>query len=644
MKTNRAATFGRSALTTGILIALASPALAQDAEILSPVTVTATTTSHSKSKAPASISVLTQEDIREMPINDLSDVLKRLPGVYQGAGNGTGRSDVSIRGLGSKYTLVLIDGKRISTGEVLWRGSDFDTSPVPLSDIERVEVIRGPMSALYGSDAIGGVVNIITKGPSSDWTGSLTSTYQTTDDTGGEQIRNGVSARGPLSEDVFFKVNAETYNRNAWQPDESSQVPRLEEKQTRNLNATVSWMMSDNQSLDFDYRHSNDERPLDYYAPGRTREQEVDRDLFSLTHKGYWSWGDTTVQAQYETAEIEDYNSSFAVIDPPADRSYEQKNMLINGYSNFRLGDHAITAGVEARRDKVVDQYTYTDTGEDETDRYAVYLQDEIGLTNDLALTLGGRYDHHQDFGGHFTPRAYLVYGLNESVTLKGGVSQAFKAPGPYQLNPNYQLVSCGGSCFITGDPDLEPETSTNYEMAVDVQRERWNATLTLFKNDVEDMIDAPYIPGETQRVWTNISEVDIHGVEFEGAVRLTDTLGLSGNYTYLDTEDGNGDPLTARPDHKATVRLDWDMTGQIHSFLAANHHGEQYIAPRGSDPEYTESYQTVDLGLGYAFSRHLDLRLGIKNATDERPVDDNPNYPVIQLGRSYYVSGSYRF
>jgi Outer membrane receptor for ferrienterochelin and colicins len=135
--------------------------------------VTAAATEQSVKDAPASISVITQEDLQRKPVQNLKDILKEVPGV-QLTNEGDNRQGVSIRGLDSSYTLILIDGKRVNSRNAVFRHNDFDLNWIPADSIERIEVVRGPMSSLYGSDALGGVVNIITKKIGQKWTGSIT--------------------------------------------------------------------------------------------------------------------------------------------------------------------------------------------------------------------------------------------------------------------------------------------------------------------------------------------------------------------------------------------------------------------------------------------------------------------------------------
>src|SRR5690606_40544229 len=159
-----------------------------------PIFVTATRTDRSVVDAPASISVISGEDLRAAPVADLTDALRELPGVSLTAGS-QGRRAISLRGMDSSYTLILIDGRRVNSSEAVFRHNDFDIGMLPVEVIERIEVVRGAMSSLYGSDALGGVVNIITRKVGDRWTGGVSMQLQTpTSGTGGQEGRDSPDA------------------------------------------------------------------------------------------------------------------------------------------------------------------------------------------------------------------------------------------------------------------------------------------------------------------------------------------------------------------------------------------------------------------------------------------------------------------
>lgn len=611
--------------------------------------VTASLTEKTTQTAPAFTTVVTGQDIIAAPITALPEILGQTAGINNYS-DASGRDQLQMRGLSGSYTLVLINGKRVSSSSALWRGGDFDLSSVPLSSIQQVEIVRGPMSSLYGADAMGGVINIITKKPTEDWQGNINGEYRTVQTgEGGDQSRLGISAQGAFNDSLGLSVSADTLSREAWYiegEEPSINSPKLEEKEATNLYGTLTWNFASNQRLDFDLGINQDNRPYDtYYASGGFadyREQEINRTTLGVSYIGDWNWGNTTLQIQREDGSIDDFNSRY---DEPQQRELTEENLFLKGYTNFKLDSaNAITAGFDYREQTVGDDVSYADTGEVSITDSALFLQDEISLGSQVTLTLGGRMDNNEFFGNHFTPRVYLVYQIADAFSLKGGYAEAFKAPQAYQLSEEYRIISCGGSCFLSGNPDLEPETSSNYEIGFVAGQNNWEFSLVYFENNVENMISALYDAEANQRYWSNVDEVKTSGIEIDGTINITDRISVGGNYTQLDTENiASGDQLENRPEELANLRLNWDIIALFNASLSVNYTGKQttYVWP-----EYVSlpSYSRIDIGFSSRFSDDFELRYGIKNATDVQTQDEDPNFNTYELGRNLYLSASYNF
>ncbi|BEE05394.1 TonB-dependent receptor domain-containing protein [Aeromonas sp. S11(2024)] len=653
MKSSTSRFIAPSLLATTIVTLLTQQAIAANNAPQADEVITVTTTAHNTRSAPASISVITAEQIKAAPVNDLADLLRHEVGI-QAEANLNGRSEIGIRGMSGKYTLVLVDGKRLSSSNAMWRGGDFDNTPVPLGMIQRVEVIRGPMSALYGSDAIGGVINIITKQPGKTWQGAADADFKAIEGKdGGDQHRTNLGFTGPLTDNLLIRMNGEVYDRQAWTPPEAAYgIPLIEAKQTRNFASTLSWLVDEQQRFELDYLYNQDERPLDIFRKignkVHSRQQQNDRNLFGLTHKGNWNWGDTTVMVNYESSKIDDFNDILKIHQQPK----EENNFTVKGYTNLTLANHYLTLGGEYLDRELVDAVSYKDIGGKEShSQEALFAQDEIGLTDSLNLTLGGRYDHHGLYGSHFTPRGYLVYEMNEVVTVKGGVSQAFKAPASHQYTNGYSTESCGGRCSIYGNDKVKPETSTNYELGIIAGEGVWETSSTLFYSDIDDMLIGKEPPGSqkqySDRTWYNLDKATNKGLELTGKLDLTDDINLGANYTYLKAEDDKGLQIINRPKHKTNAKLTWQATERVNAFVGTTYTGTQFIEHKVNNATVRDklpSYQTFDLGTGFKVTENFDLRLGINNLTDVRLQEKDTVFQNVEPGRSYYVSGSARF
>jgi len=614
---------------------------------LAPVVVTATATEHDTLTSPSFTTVIDREEIENAPAsNGLPDLLRRYVGVNNSSDN-NGRDEVVMRGLGNGYVLMLVNGKRVSSSSALWRGGDFDFHSMPLSAIERIEIVRGPMSALYGSDAMGGVVNIITREPEDGkWTGSIGADYRYVDSgKGGDQRSVDFYLSGPVVDGMSANFSGEFYDRDAWSHDSKDKgtVSALEEKTLKDFSSEINWAATESQDVSLRYGLQNDRRPYQSYDTVPSyRAQEITRHTVGLSHDGRWSWGTSLLEGSFETSDIDDFNTSY---NAPSQRSLTEENTFLHGRSTVpldaqMLGRHALTGGMEFSEQVVKDAVSYQTTGRMEIQQTALYLQDEISLTDDLTLTLGSRLDDHEIFGDHVTSRANLVYQLMPGVSLKGGYSEGFKAPDAYQLSPEYRIVSCGGACFISGDPNLKPETSRGGEIGFEIQQKSWDLSVAGFSNLVEDMITTRYSAGPPRaRWWVNESSVRLKGVEVSGSVDLSEEVLLSGNYSYLTTLTSAGSELENRPRHKSTVNLAWEFIPDYTATASANFTGSQL---EGTNKLPT--YRTFDLGLVADVRKDLSLRAGVQNLTDVVLTDEDSRFLQHELGRNYYVGATYRF
>lgn len=621
--------------------------------------VTASLGNHNSTTAPAFTTVVTAEDIAKSSINSIADLLRESVGVNNYS-DSSGRDELQLRGLSGQYTLILVNGKRVSSSGALWRGGDFDYSSIPLNSIERVEIVRGPMSSLYGADAIGGVINIITKKANETWKTTINGEYRSIEaGDGGAQHRAGLSTAGALNDSFKLAISGEQYEHDAWYAEKESAtaVPNLERKKAQNLLTTLTWSPDESQSLDFDLGYNNDKRPYALYATDPAyRDQEITRIDWGFTHEAKWDWGNSTAYIKQENSDIDDFNSRY---NDPKNRNLKEENTYAKAYFNTEFSSNTLIAGVDFRHQEIKDPATYLKSGKFDVNQVALFAQDEIALAKRLSLTLGARIDNHEVFGNHTSPKAYLVYQATDFLTFKGGVNKAFKAPDGSKLSAEYSVISCGGKCYLAGNPDLKPESSTSYEAGFELKRVGWNLSVSAFKNDIVDLIerevgyDLNNNPNSAK--WINIAEAITQGVEVQGAYKITTGLSLKGNYTYLDTEytniDGTTTVLTYRPKDKATLALNWQVTSKLSTDLSVNYlAGMQYSSWANTGGTWVqvfpelESYYRTDLTFAYAATDALTLRTGIKNVENIRLDKVDQNYTTHELGRNYYLSASYTF
>lgn len=609
------------------------------------IVVSAALTEQDVDKAPASISVVTAEQIERSAALSIADVLQKEVGVYN---YNTGQDKVVIRGMQSgfnNYTLILLNGKRMSSTSAMWRGNDFDWSAIPLNSIERIEVIRGPMSSLYGSEAMGGVINIITKkSQPGELHGSVFTQFNRLDSGKGKnQYRYGFGLNGGLTDNLSFNLSGDTYNRDAWYQNRSDSVAYFVEKETANLNGTLSWDINDQQTIDLDVNYNKDKRPLTQDDVKSIQEADMDRTNIGLTHKGNWGWGKTEAYVGKETAKIDDYDSEY---DAPKHRNYKQDNLIARAFTNFDWLMNNTTVGADYKDEKVTDSVSYT-TGSSAQKSYGVFVQNDTHVNDAFTVTLGGRYDDFDNFEGKATGKAYLAYEFMDGVVLKGGVGQAYKVPGLFQLDPNYRLISCGGGpdgCYIRGNAELKPEESTNYEVSLVVTQPTWNFNLTAFNNDVKNLIERVTDQASTDPKfpykWDNITKAKIKGIEVAAGYNFSDALSVNANATFMDAKNKETDAdLTERPKQLANASITWSPVANYKMNFGASHIGKQMIWS-GELPSYT----TYDVSLSSNLTPNLILDYGVKNLTDVNLEDENEGFNTKLYGRNYFIKATYTF
>lgn len=613
------------------------------------VVVTATTSERDAVRVPASVSVIDGSELRQRPVTDLADAVRHSVGLDT-ENVGLGRRGISIRGLSSDHTLVLIDGQRLNTSASAIAHSDYELGWAPTEAIERVEVVRGPMSSLYGSEALGGVVNVITRSATDRWQGSVSS-YASINDHGldGNQYKTGFYLGGPLIPGTLgLNAWGEFKRRDALRDANDRQLSVLDDQRALNGHLGLSWTPDNAQRIDLGVDAGTEDqegRRSSTASPFYTAENEIERRRYSLSHSGNWSWGDTRVRLYRSTLERKAYRSDGG--DPSGPNRFA--DTVLDGRVGFMAGNqHKLTLGSEARRESLEDP-TVNLSGKKSLDHHALFVQDEMWLGDRWELVLGSRFDHHEDFGWETSPRAYAMFHATHDLILKAGASRGFKAPSLKQLSPEYESrAAMGGRGIIRGNPDLDPETNQSFELGAVLDRGNWSTSAMLFHNDVKNLIETVrqptcFVPGRVCLDYENIARARLQGLELTGAVNLTPTVRVDTNYTYLEARDRTSDErLADRSRHRANATLAWTIQPQLATRVRAEYHGTQFRSATTSDrPAYTLLHWYVD----YDVSRNLSLHTGIENLTDKRLANDDASvFGRADEGRRYFAGLTARF
>lgn len=692
--------FARTALA-GAIIALSAPLMANtDSVNLGDVVVSASGFEQKITDAPASISVISAEELQGKRYSNLAQALEEVEGidVRQGTGK-TGGLNISIRGLPSDYTLILIDGRRQnSAGNITPNGfNETSTSFIPpMSAIERIEVIRGPMSTLYGSDAMGGVVNIITKAVADQWgaSASIDNTFQENSDYG-RATSTSLYASGPLIENLLgLSLRGSYFDRGESDLsfDNDTPVSRRGASPVEGTNRVVGGRLTltpnaaHDISLDVEQgrqAYNNDEcqlgnldgfttgdaatgciTPSPTVANGYADELRFERDQIALSHTGRFDAGTLTSSITRNKTETIGRTipgtrglayTGFPTIIGGLDRTLESTDLVIDSKFTAPLGDSHITTVGGQWWDAEVKDGIASETFQQKS--WALFAEDEWRLRDDLALTLGARYEDHEAFGGHVSPRAYLVWNTNDHWTMKGGVSRGYKTPSVNQLHNGVNGVTAQGRTITIGSPDLDPEITTNTEFGVYYDNlAGFNANATFFHNKFEDKIDSgtpiancfaagnlnqpgcvSYGSAFTQADFAqsiNIDEAVTQGVELAGSWRFAPAWTLAMNYTYTDSEQKSGDnkgaPLTNTPEHMAHARISWETTDALTLWMRGEYRGKrarftdryENLTPANralmDQAGDLKAYEVFHLGGSFRATQNLTLNATIYNLFDK--------------------------
>jgi outer membrane receptor for ferrienterochelin and colicins len=673
------------AVMTAPLAALANPDPRQG-QVVEQMVVTASGFAQDRTLAPGSITVISREDLLSQPVANLADVLRNLAGIdvdgLDARSNKTGNRVVSLRGLPSEYTLVLIDGKRQNVPGTVAPNSFGDSASVffpPLEAIERIEIVRSPMSTLYGADALAGVVNIITRQPGETWTGSasLSSVMMGDSDFGGERTLEGFLA-GPLGGNAGLRLYGRAWERSASQVEFPGQDQSLDRRRTmgqvpvkadvQTLGSRLGWRAGANNEfhLGFDLtRQSYDNRfgqlgrINQSAAPGTAAfpdlrsgyapELGFNRDQYYAGHEGQFgntTWLTTLSRNEVETTgrTIPDAAATEASGRRGTARRLESDTTVLDSKVITDLDSHRLSIGlqyIEARMFDGIPNRRF------ESSQWGVFVEDEWQLTDRLAFTGGLRYDKNDAFGGQFTPRLYAVYRATDELVLKGGIGRGYRAPFLEQLEAGVIGFGEGGTVPLFGNPDLKPEKSTNMEVSAIWTGAPVSGEVTLFYTELDNRIERPV--GATGGVTANIGEARIQGAELSGSWRFSPAVSLDANYTFIDSEitsEGavglnRGDPLFGVPRHAINSRLNWQLGSRISSYLGTQYRSSRFRPDSFHEPHLggtaqgaTEvlgdfrGFTTFSLGGQFDLTDNVQVRAVIENLLD-KDFNDYRAYPL---------------
>lgn len=634
----------RRPLAAAVAVLACGAAAGQPLEAAAPVqTVVVTATRHAllSNDAPAALSVITARDIEARGANNVLDAIRGETGLsLQGRAVG-GRKVLSLRGMDSRHALFLVDGKRIGASDGVIGASDFQYDWIAVDDIDRIEIVRGPMSVLYGSEAIGGVVNVITRQAGDAWRfGAFGEGSMADGARGGDGWRVSARADGPLGGEAYVRAGVAAAGQEPVSSVADPRIDELEGKHRRDGWLSLSWRGLRGHRIELEQREGREEREADARERGGARRyhvttNEIERSHTALGWEAEWAGSLETQLRAYRSA-IDVVNRRTSGVTPNVPQRVTEQ--VLEGQARKPIGAHAVTAGFEARNEGLEDPGL--PGGRGLLQHRSVFAQDEWSAVERLTLTAGLRHDTHGDFGSELSPRLYGVWRASGPWTLKGGYSHGFKVPNLKQVVPGARAE--GPNTFI-GNPALQPERNDSFELGLGFNDSARQAQVMLFDQRVEDLIEVRLVaPGPTPGIGTytyeNLARARMRGVETSLVWPLGAGFQAAGSYTYLDASDArSGARLERRPRHSATLRVDWQ--GGPWRLGASLEHTRDQLLPAttaNTPPQPVPNLTFVGAHATVALPQGLEAMLGVRNLTDVRLSERSPLFTHAEAPRTW--------
>lgn len=587
-----------AAMTAAITSAFVAGAAHADKPIvLDTIVLTASGREQSLSDVQASVEVIERNRLQSSGASNVTQILRDAVGLN--ARSSGANESISIRGQKPLATLVLIDGQP-RTGKY----GGFSLSNFPIEEIERVEIVRGPMSALYGADALGGVVNVITRRPG-DSPGKTVSlmTGVRPDDGKRATVRLGASVE--FGDDTLGqRLALDLHRQGAYSLPDTVKGDDFSALNRMALSWSGSWMPTTDRELRwrFEAYRQRDERKT-FGRGGRPFDALEEEDRASLD----LSWAQDLGAGRLTVSGLLSYSKGVAVRSSPIREITHDRKARLQARYDVETGAHNLSLAAGIEHDGIsVTGYTASPS---ESHKFAL-VQDEWLISDRVAMTVGARVDHYEAFGSTVNPRI-VIGSRGDGLTWRLGAGRAFRAPG---LSERFARIYRGGGLII-GNPDLKPETSTSYEAAIGWRDATRSIELVYHDSKVKDLITIRRMTPRTIS-YTNVDEARINGVELTGQWQVNDGLNLSAGLEYLNARDGVTDErLTYR--YRTAWRLgatydigNWSLNGRLRGI------GDYWASTgeRGAKP-YNSGFTTVDLGATYTMDTGTQISIGLENA-----------------------------
>ena len=615
-------------------------ALCKNKEIeVGEVVVTATRRERNLKNVPITVQVITAEEIQKSQAPDFQSFLENE---FSGINftNEGGMPNINMMGFGGKYVLFLMDGERMA-GETF---DNIDYDRIDLENIERIEVIKGASSSLYGSNALGGVINIITKDAQKPLELSANYLYNTQEDhktslSVGTKQRWG-SVRVPIFYNfrqpyiIVDKEPLKTYKNG---------VPHYSRMGELNVAGFTNYGASPKLTFDLSPKWNLSLAPSYYFS-----ERNAGTQSSKKLRDRYYNYSGA-LKSDYKITDSKTLSLSAAydrydkykyyVLLNEKEKSYENSILRVGGQYNQNIKEkHSLVAGAEVNSDELL-SFRFTSSGEEakkNAQNYALFTQQEWALSEDFTLVTGVRMDYHSLFQQYLTYRLSGMFKI-DAFTLRGGYASGFRSPTLKELYTNW-FHPWGGGFQIMGNKKLTPETSHNTTFSVDFNAKKWNITAITQFSKVKDKIALYWSRSkDTIRYVNHAGNTDIISSELSGTYRPSRYFRLKGSYAYYVSSNSRSD---VRP-HTFTAKVEYveqsDLKYLPNVLLSGKYLAGSDIYDNKSTYTHYEGYGLWRLQLSKKLPYHFILNAGVDNLFDYI-APTTSFYSTTSPGRTYFV------
>ena len=625
-------------LTAAILAAMSVPVQAAEQKQeetthikTDEVVVTASRTKQEVRESPSSVEVITREDIDKMGAENLAQALQLALGIDTQENAMVGNRS-SIRGMNTNQTLILIDGRRVRTENTSETMNFYELKRINMDDVERIEIVRGAASSLYGSEALGGVINVIKKHPGKMQT-AVTLDWTSRQSDEGIRFDSGKLGKWALS-GSFKHMGVREQGTDAG----SNMYGK---KNFFNLDGRME--MTKDKWLDVFFDYLTEDL---YMKDSLTQGTDYDHKRFStgIKYSGRDKRGDYEMQVYYTYFDKHQRTRERANHSLNSFDDLKFNSLIFDGRRSIQVAkDHLLTFGGEYRKEdyestRIKGTNTRTlegvtnQLGNSSMDYTAFYLQDEWLASPRWLIIPSLRWDYNSEFGNELTGKLGTTYKITKDVRFKANIGTAYRAPTASELyfswhhTPNARM-----DVQINGNPNLKPEKALNFDLGFEMEKDKTFGKITYFHNKVDDLINIDTVmsrlPGFPPRVlatgtYRNIDSATMQGVELEVRQALGGGFSVRGLYTYLDARDGKtGERLAGRPYHKASLQLSYDDAKHGWNATLWNDWtaGYRYGETVGRRTVYKDaSLSILNFVVSKKINDHFSAYLGVDNIFDK--------------------------